>query len=65
MNNNFLQEYISTHYVAPRMVVAGAGGVEHKDLVSLSENLFGGVPETGPQEVCCFVSSRLSFFFYF
>jgi processing peptidase subunit beta len=40
-------EYLDTHYVAPRMVVAGAGAVEHKDLVGLSEKLLGNVPTSG------------------
>jgi processing peptidase subunit beta len=49
MTRERILNYIQTHYVAPRMVIAGAGGLEHKDLVSLSEKLFGNVPK-GPPE---------------
>jgi len=45
-----IQDYINTHYVAPRMVVAGAGAVEHDELVKLSEKLLGGVPSKGKRE---------------
>jgi len=40
--------YIKTHYVAPRMVVAAAGAVDHSELVSLTGEYFGGVPTTAP-----------------
>lgn len=36
-----LVEYISTHYKGPRMVLAGAGGVDHNELVKLAEQHFG------------------------
>lgn len=39
-----LQAYIRTHYTAPRMVVAGAGAVEHERLVELSQKYFGQLP---------------------
>lgn len=45
-----IEEYISTHYVAPKMVVCGAGAVKHADLVNLSTELFGNVPTKGPKE---------------
>ncbi|XP_058844213.1 cytochrome b-c1 complex subunit 1, mitochondrial-like [Acipenser ruthenus] len=38
-----LVEYINTHYKAPRMVLAAAGGVNHNDLVSLARQHFSGV----------------------
>jgi processing peptidase subunit beta len=41
-----IQEYLDTHYVAPRMVVAGAGAVQHKQMVDLSEKIFGSMPST-------------------
>jgi processing peptidase subunit beta len=37
INKQDLQEYISTHYSTPRIVLAAAGGVEHNDLVKLAE----------------------------
>ena len=42
-----LQEYISTQYTAPRMVVAGAGAVDHAELCGLAEQHFGSLPSTG------------------
>lgn len=39
-----LKHFIDTHYTAPRMVVAGAGAVQHDQLVELSESLFGSLP---------------------
>lgn len=41
-----IQQYVASHYTAPRMVVAGAGAVQHEQLVSLSNKLFGNVPAT-------------------
>nr|1BCC_A Chain A, Ubiquinol Cytochrome C Oxidoreductase [Gallus gallus]2BCC_A Chain A, UBIQUINOL CYTOCHROME C OXIDOREDUCTASE [Gallus gallus]3BCC_A Chain A, UBIQUINOL CYTOCHROME C OXIDOREDUCTASE [Gallus gallus] len=41
-----LTEYLSTHYTAPRMVLAAAGGVEHQQLLELAQKHFGGVPFT-------------------
>lgn len=50
-----LQDYINTHYKAPRVVLAGAGGVDHNELVKLAETHFkkldsqdGPVPEIKP-----------------
>jgi len=39
-----LTSYINTHYTAPRMVIAGAGAVDHKQLSELSEKHFGSLP---------------------
>jgi processing peptidase subunit beta len=50
INRAQITDYINTHYVAPRMVVAGAGAVDHGDLVKLSEKLLGSVPSTGKRE---------------
>jgi predicted Zn-dependent peptidase len=38
-----LVHYISTHYKGPRMVLAGAGGVDHGKLCSLAEKYFAKV----------------------
>jgi len=35
-----LQQYISTHYTGPRMVVSAAGAVKHEEIVELSKKLF-------------------------
>lgn len=41
-----LVEYINTHYKGPRMVIAGAGGINHDELASLTEKHFGNVKYT-------------------
>lgn len=35
-----IQDYISTHYTPSRMVIAGAGALEHKEIVELAGKLF-------------------------
>jgi processing peptidase subunit beta len=39
-----LESYIRTHYTGPRIVVAGAGAIEHQDLVRVAEKAFGALP---------------------
>lgn len=39
-----IQSYVQTHYTANRMVIAGAGAVDHDELVKLAETMFGDVP---------------------
>lgn len=41
-----LQEYIATHYTAPRVVIAGAGAVDHDAFTQLANRLFGKLPTT-------------------
>lgn len=56
ISRNDLVEYITTHYKAPRIVLAGAGGIDHNDLVKLAEDHFkglgvayeGDIPEVAP-----------------
>ncbi|KAJ2492471.1 Mitochondrial-processing peptidase subunit beta [Coemansia sp. RSA 2050] len=38
-----LEQYISRNYTADRMVLVGAGGVSHDDLVKLAEKHFGAI----------------------
>merc|ERR1712142_339612 len=38
-----LVDYISTHYKGPRIVLAGAGGVDHESLVKVAGDLFSGL----------------------
>ncbi|KAG8236490.1 hypothetical protein J437_LFUL016401 [Ladona fulva] len=38
-----LLEYIKSHYKPPRIVLAGAGGVKHDELVKHAEKLFSGL----------------------
>ena len=42
-----LEAYIRTHYTGPRVVVAGAGAVEHGALVQLAQAAFGSLPGGG------------------
>jgi len=39
-----LSKYIDTHYTAPRMVIAGAGAIDHEELCGLAGEYFGGIP---------------------
>lgn len=43
-----LVEYIKTNYTADRMVLVGAGGVTHDELVNLAEKNFGSLPTAPP-----------------
>ncbi|XP_014261500.1 mitochondrial-processing peptidase subunit beta-like [Cimex lectularius] len=41
INKNDLTKYINTYYKPYRMVLAGAGGVDHEELVKAAKSLFG------------------------
>ncbi|ORY14178.1 Metalloenzyme, LuxS/M16 peptidase-like protein [Clohesyomyces aquaticus] len=43
-----LENYIKTNYTANRMVLVGAGGVPHQQLVDLAEKYFSGIPAESP-----------------
>jgi processing peptidase subunit beta len=43
-----LENYIKTNYTADRMVLVGAGGVPHQQLVELAEKYFANVPSEPP-----------------
>jgi processing peptidase subunit beta len=43
-----LEKYINTHYTAPRMVFAGAGAVNHDQLVDLAAKSFDKLPKGAP-----------------
>jgi len=45
-----LRHYIDTHYCAPRMVLAAAGGVDHTQLIDLAEEHLGGLKTTITEE---------------
>jgi processing peptidase subunit beta len=47
-NREDLVDFITTHYTAPRIVIAAAGDVEHKDIVKLSQSLFSSLPTSPP-----------------
>jgi len=44
-------DYVETFYVAPRMVIAGAGAIDHNQLVDLSGKYFGSVPTKGKRPI--------------
>ena len=46
-----LVHYINTHYKGPRMVLAGAGGVNHKDLCDMAEKHFAKIGVNVPNEI--------------
>jgi processing peptidase subunit beta len=39
-----LRKYIDTHYTAPRMVLAGAGAIDHQQMVDLAGKCFDKLP---------------------
>ena len=43
-----LLNYIKTQYTAPRMVIAGAGAVDHAELCGLAAEHFGKLPSSPP-----------------
>ncbi|GIZ01612.1 mitochondrial-processing peptidase subunit beta [Caerostris extrusa] len=58
-----LVEFKSNHYVASKMVLAGAGGIQHEELVGLAENYFGSLKSHGVDgsdflNVCNFTGSE-------
>jgi len=46
ISRNDILDYISTHYTGPRVVVAGAGAIEHEQFVGLADKAFGSLPNT-------------------
>jgi len=46
-----LVHYINTHYKGPRMVLAGAGGVNHAELCSMAEKHFAKIGIDCPAEI--------------
>jgi processing peptidase subunit beta len=44
INKRDLENYIHTHYTGPRIVVAGAGAIDHDSLVGLANKAFGALP---------------------
>lgn len=57
-----LKTYIDTHYTAPRMVLAAAGGIEHEELVAYAEQHFGSLSSednTPEATLCSFTGSEI------
>lgn len=51
ISRNELVEYVKTHYGPTRFVLAGAGGVEHKQLVDLAEKYFSNMSQPQYEEI--------------
>jgi len=57
-----LREYIDTHYTAPRIVLAAAGGVDHEQLVELADVNFSKlkpITKEGEYHPCPFTGSEI------
>ncbi|KIX07584.1 mitochondrial-processing peptidase subunit beta [Rhinocladiella mackenziei CBS 650.93] len=53
-----LVEYINTNYTADRMVLVGAGGIPHEELVKLAEKHFGGLKSTPPSSYAAQIAAE-------
>lgn len=47
INQDNIKDYLDAHYIAPRMVLVGTGGVNHGQLKELAEKYFGNVGKSG------------------
>ena len=50
MSSDDLRAYMTTHYSAPAMVVAGAGRIDHDKLVDIVADAFSGLPPAQDSE---------------
>jgi processing peptidase subunit beta len=46
-----VEQYVKTHYVAPRMSLVAAGNIDHGKLVGLAEKHFSQVPSKAPNGI--------------
>jgi processing peptidase subunit beta len=53
-----LTNYIKNNYTADRMVLVGAGGIPHEQLVELAEKNFSGLPSRGPENHAYLLSKQ-------
>ncbi|KAI0008703.1 mitochondrial-processing peptidase subunit beta [Xylariaceae sp. FL0662B] len=53
-----LTNYIKTNYTADRMVLVGAGGIPHDNLVALAEKNFSNLPLTSPHNQAYALSKK-------
>ena len=51
MPREALIEYMARHYGPRRLVLAGAGKIEHARLVELAQRLFGDLPRDRPADI--------------
>lgn len=52
-----LVDYIKTNYTANRMVLVGAGGIPHQQLVELAEKHFSNLPQAPPTELSAAIAA--------
>ncbi|KAK4097947.1 hypothetical protein N658DRAFT_499935 [Parathielavia hyrcaniae] len=53
-----LVNYIKTNYTADRMVLVGAGGVPHQQLVEMADKYFSKLPSKGPETSAYLLSKK-------
>lgn len=53
-----LVDYINTNYTADRMVLVGAGGIPHDELVSLAEKHFSGLKSAPPTSYAASIAAE-------
>jgi processing peptidase subunit beta len=53
-----LVDYIKTNYTADRMVLVGAGGIPHEQLVKLAEQHFGHLPSQPPTSAASVIAAE-------
>lgn len=53
-----LVDYIKMNYTADRMVLVGAGGIPHEQLVQLGEQYFGGLKSAAPTSYAAQVAAE-------
>ncbi|KAG5300584.1 mitochondrial processing peptidase subunit [Histoplasma ohiense] len=58
INRDNLVDYIKTNYTADRMVLVGAGGIPHDQLVKLAEQQFGSLPSQPPSSAASAVAAE-------
>ena len=56
-----LRSFIKQQYTTPRMVVVGAGAVDHRQLVELADKAFGRMPQGKPVDPVTRVSDKAIF----
>ncbi|KAK4167263.1 Metalloenzyme, LuxS/M16 peptidase-like protein [Cladorrhinum sp. PSN259] len=53
-----LSSYIKNNYTADRMVLVGAGGVPHQQLVEMADKYFSGLPSKSPNSEAYLLSKK-------
>lgn len=57
IKRNDLVDYIKTNYTADRMVLVGAGGIPHEELVKLAEQHFSSMPAEPPSSAAAAIAA--------